>query len=107
MPGATRVDGDALLAELPRRGLGKADQAGLRGSVVGLAEFSAQSVDRGDVDNAAIAPRRHKRRNRPDHIEGAGEIDREHRRPIGVAHLRYGVIARDAGIVDEQAGRAG
>ena len=53
--GRDRIDGDAFLAEFARRGLGQADQAGLGGGVIGLAEFAAHAVDRRDVDDAAEA----------------------------------------------------
>ncbi len=44
----------------------------------------------------------HSRCDSPNHIECADEIDVDHRRPIGVVHLRNGVVAGDTGIIDEE-----
>ena len=97
-----RVDGDAARAELARRGLGQRHQPGLRGRVVGLAELAAQAVDRHHIDDAAEARRHHTRPDRPDQVEGTGQIDVEHRPPLIVGHFGDAAVAGDAGIVDQQ-----
>ena len=96
------VDGHPLGAQLLGRGLGQPDQPRLGGAVVGLAELATQAVDRGDVDDSPMAGGAHARRQCPDGVERAGQVDRQHRLPLLVAHLGQASITRDASVVDQQ-----
>ena len=99
--GRDAVDGDALPRILQRQGLGEADHPGLGGGIVGLADLALLAVDRGDVDDAAMAPVAHAVDDLARHVEDAVHIDADHVGPLVVAHLVEEAVAGDAGVVDQ------
>ena len=53
------------------------------------------------ADDAAVPALHHALEARAGETEGGGEIDGEHRVPFGVLHAHEQIVARDAGVVDE------
>ena len=100
--GVTAVDQDVVLGEFLAERLGQRDQAGLRGRIMRGVGVAFLAGDRGDVDDAAVFLREHRRHHRLAADEGAVEIDAQHLAPfveVGFPHRL--VDAGDAGIVDE------
>ncbi len=54
-----------------------------------------------DVDDPAAPGLLHVGDRRADHVEGAGQVDRDHLVPLAVADLLDGGALPDAGVVDE------
>ena len=73
--GRDGVDGDALAGGLLREAHGQAEQAGLGGGVVGLADVAGLADDRADVDDAARSAVEHVLQDRPGQVERAGQVD--------------------------------
>ena len=80
-PGATALTVTPRRATSAATRLGEADQAGLRGRVVGLAGVGPQADDRGDVDDAPEAGAQHRPQRAAGEPEGGGEVGVEHARP--------------------------
>ena len=86
---------------------GEADDAGLGGGVVGLADVAVQAGVRRDVDEAPVPLLPHHRDRGAGHVERAGEVDVEHGLPVGVGELPHDAVAQDAGVVDDDVEPAG
>ena len=87
--------------ELARGGLGQADQAGLRGRVVGLAHLAGLPAHAGDLDDPSGLGPEHRPRDGLERVEGAEQVRLEHLAPRVDAHAHDQVVARDAGVVDQ------
>ena len=93
------VDGDRALRQFTADDLREPDDTGLRGGVVGLPEESDRRADRGDVDDpSAVAD---PITGGPAAVEDAGEIRVDHRLPVVSGHLPQRLVAKNAGVVDE------
>jgi hypothetical protein len=100
-----RVDQNPARCELLGDRLGQADQPRLGGGVVGLPLVARQPHDARDVDDAARAPLHHPARRGADGVERALEVGIQHRVPVLVLDPHQQVVARDAGVVDEDVER--
>ena len=78
-----------------------ADDAGLGGGVVGLAGVAAGADHRGDVDDAAAARLHHAAHHRARQAEDRLQVGVDHLVPVLVLHAQRQVVARDAGVVDQ------
>ena len=99
-PGRDAVHGDPELGVLEREGAGEADDARLRGRVVGLADVP-ERADRRRVDDAPPAMLSHPRQRGLGAEERALEVDREDLVPLLLGHLVAHRVAVDPGVVDE------
>ena len=104
-PGRHAVDGDVAAADLLRQRLGEADQRRLGGGVVGLAGVAAAADHRGDLDDAAVARLHHAAQHRLRQPEHGLEVGLDDRVPLLVLHPQQQVVARDAGVVDQDRDR--
>ncbi len=88
-------------ANFARNGHGKPDQSCLRRRVIGLACLAHLAEDAGDVDDASPALLEHRAHDLLGaHISGS-EISLQHRIPVGTLHPHDQLVARDAGVVDQ------
>ena len=83
------------------RVLHQADQAELRGAVIGLAEIAVEAGRAGGHQHAAVILRAHRLPDRLGAIGGADQVDVHDRAEIGQVHLGEALVAQDAGIVDQ------
>ena len=81
--------------------LSVADDPGLGGAVVGLAELAAQAVDRGDVDDPARFLLLEQRGGVAGEIEVALEVDLEDPVPLLLGHLPADPVPVHPGVVDK------
>ena len=104
-PGRHRVDGDVARGDFGGERLGHADEARLGGGVIALPRIAGRADHRGDRDDAAPALLHHAAQHGARQAEGGGEIDRDDLIPLVVLHAHEEIVARDAGIVDENVDR--
>ena len=95
------VHRDVAAAELARERLGHADHAGLRRRVVRLPRVAGGADHRGDVDDASPARLHHAAHHRARQAEDRAQVGLDHLVPVLVLHAQRQVVARDAGVVDE------
>ena len=104
VPGADRVDGDAVARDLHRQRLGQTLNAEV-GHVVGRgAGAPALAGDGRQIDDAAPLLLDHDRHDSLAQEERAGQLDLEHLVPDGLVEIRQRhaiVAARIGGVVDE------
>ncbi|CAI8860891.1 hypothetical protein EMIT048CA2_250084 [Pseudomonas chlororaphis] len=100
---------NAVARQLLGPGHGRCGDPGLGGGVVGLA-YIAGTGDRGNIDDRAAGFQLdHLRRDFAGAEEYAGEVDVDHRLPLGQAHLGHfavldleqQAVAQDAGVIDQ------
>ena len=101
-PGATALTRMPSDGKFGRLLLGQVREAGFAGAVGGAQRRGAQARDRGDVDDGAAAGVAHQRRRGLRAQERAGEIDRQHARPVLVGDVEDRLEDGDAGIVDQR-----
>ena len=101
MPGRDHVDRHAARRHFPRQRLGEPDQPGLRRRVVGLPGVPHLPDDRADGDDAPAPLLEHRAHGRLRQREGRGQVRRQHRVPVLALHPHQQLIARDAGVADE------
>ena len=103
--GETALTGDAVLGQRVRAGPGQADDAHLRGGVVGLAGRAVQAGYRGEVDDAVLrgllAQRPPVRGGELGGVEGALQVHPDHVVPLLLGHVEDHPVAQDAGDVDQ------
>ena len=107
---------DAELRKLARDRQGHADDAALRGRIGGLPDLAVIGRDRSGVDHdAALAAckrlqLRHRRCRKPQHVEGADQVDLDNPLEIGKRVRRvaadHALGNTDAGAIDQHARRA-
>ena len=95
------VDADVVLGALDRQGLHKADKGHLGRAVVRLAEIPVQSRGRGGHNDAAIVPLSHDVPDRLGAVDGPHQMDVHDEAEIVQLHLGEGLVAQDAGVVDQ------
>ncbi|MNT53182.1 hypothetical protein D3C72_1902580 [compost metagenome] len=99
--GRDGVHGDVAAGHFMGQRLVHADQARLGGGVIALPRIAHDAHDRGNADDAAEALLHHAPQHGAIEVEGGGEVDRDHLVPFLVLHAHEQVIARHAGIVDQ------
>ena len=65
------------------------------------AELAALPIDGGDVDDAAKAALQHPLPKLAGNVEHRVQVDVDYRFPLGLFHALEGLVARDAGTVDQ------
>src|SRR5690625_4595263 len=103
--GGDDVGGDVPRAELAGDGACHADEAGLGGGVVGLAGVAVHPDDGAHEDDASAALADHALGHPPHAAEDAGEVDVEDLLELLVAHPHEQLVARHAGVGDEDLDR--
>ena len=104
--GRDRVDPDVMGGELEGERPGHRHHAALAGAIMDAAHRAAHRR-RGEIDHGAGLSGRDQRLGHRDGREAAGlEVDVEHEIPIALAHLQERHPWIDAGIVDQDVGRA-
>ena len=101
MPGRDDVHRDAARRHFARQRLGEADQPGLRRGVVGLPGVAHLPDHRADRDDPAAALLQHRPHRRLRQHERGGEVGGHHRVPVLALHAHQQLIARDAGVADD------
>ena len=97
---------DVVLRALDREHAGEADEAHLRGAVVGLAEVAEDAGGRRGGDDAAVALLAHDHPGRLGDVERALQVHVEHRvHQVGL-HVVERLVAQDARVVDDDVDRA-
>ena len=87
--------------QLPGQRLGHGDFPALGSGVVRLSEFSAQAVDRGDVDDLAVFLILEDHRCGLVVVEIALEVDPDDRIPLLLGHLPDHAVPGNPGVADE------
>src|SRR6185437_8765553 len=101
--GRDGVDGDAILGELLAERLGEADDRGLGGAIGAGARVALLAGDRGDVDDAPVAPPLHQPGDRTVAVEEAIDVDVEDALPFVDRIVDgLGVLARHSRRADER-----
>ena len=99
--GRNGVDVDVGAVALKSQGAGEADQSELGHGVVGLAEVAVEARGRRGHEDAAVfllpqvGPGGHGHPLRPQHVDQIDQV------PVLLAHLGEGLVAQDAGVVDD------
>ena len=88
-------------AQFARDGLGQANQACFGGGVVGLSGLADLAKNASDIDDASPALFQHGTDDLLRAQVGGSEVGIEDRVPVGALHSHDELIARDAGVVDE------
>ena len=96
-----RVDGDAERSQLLCHGLGVADDAGLGGGIIGLSEFTAQSVDGCNVDDTPILLLFENRRDVTGEVEIPFEVDLDDPVPLRFGHFPAHTVPVHTGVVNQ------
>ena len=100
-PGAMQLAVTLRLAYSAPERLDQADHSGLRRRVVGLAGIAGHADDRGDRDDPAEALAHHQLGRGAGETEGRGQVDLDDVVPVLVTQLHEQVVARDAGVGDQ------
>ena len=97
-----RIDENVVRAEFDRHRFGQRDHAAFGGVVGAHPAARREALDRRDVDDPSILPRRHIRRNQlRSHIDGF-EVDRDRPAPVVEVVFEYGLGDRVyRGVVDQ------
>src|SRR3990172_933870 len=98
---AYRVHRDIVAHQLDGRGLGQADDAGLRCCVVGDAYAGRLPLNGADVDDTASVPVDKVRGRSAKAVEGAVQVGAHHRCPLLCRHPAEGAVPADPGVVHE------
>ncbi len=98
--GLDRVDPHAQVGDLLGGGLGQADDAGLGGRVVGLADQADLAGDRRDVHDRTAFRLAHDAGGQPGAVPGALQVHGDDLVELLLGHLAHGRVAGDAGVVD-------
>mgnify|MGYP000903184881 CR=1 FL=1 len=105
LPGQAGPQHELRRPDLGGERLGHPDQAGLGGGIIALAGIARRAYDGADRDDSAVAAAHHRLHGGARQAEGRGQVDGEHAVPILVLEAHEQVVARDAGIVDEDVDR--
>jgi len=97
--GGDAVRAHAVALHVERDRLGQADDAELRGRVVGLAEVADQARGRGHVHVAARLLRAEVRRGGARDVERAVQVHVDHRAPFLDGHVEEEAVAQDSCVV--------
>src|SRR5206468_3138336 len=90
--GSDAVDCDVMVCRFLAQGLGESDDSGLRGAVGRRVWISFLTRNRGNVDDASVAPSEHLGNNGTAAEEHADEVDVDHLLPIVDRVLPRGVV---------------
>src|SRR5438067_1683409 len=99
--GRDDVHGDRSRPDLARQRLREPDQPRLRRRVVGLARVPHLRDDGADRNDAAALLLQHRPHRRLREQEGRRQVRRDDRVPVVALHAQQQLIARDAGVADD------
>src|SRR5262249_55192923 len=99
--GSDRVTSNVARRDLAGDSFGQADESGFGGGVVGLSGLAHLAEDAADVDDASPAQPKHVGDDLLDAEISGSQIRLQDGIPVRALHAHDELIARDAGIVDE------
>ena len=99
--GHDHVGPHAVRGALDRRRIGQSDDTGFGHGVVGHLVVAVQAADRRGQHDAAVTGVAHQPEGGPHNVEGAPQMDIQHRLEVFVGHLLQRPPPHDPGIVDE------
>ncbi len=95
------IDRDVARAQFPRQRARHTRNARLGSRVVGLTRVAAGTYHRGDIDDATVALLHHRSHHATAQAKHCFQISIKHGVPLVVFHAQGQVVARDAGVVDQ------
>ena len=99
--GRDRVRLDATACTLEGQDSGEPRESRLGRTVVRLTEVPEQTGSRGGTDDSPVALLAHDGERRPGDVQGALQVDVDHRVDRVVIHLVECLVSQDPGVVDQ------
>ena len=95
------VDGDVVAGPLDRQHVHHPDETHLRRAIVRLPEVAEKAGARGGLNDPPVVLGAHDRPHGPGHVEGAGEVDGDHRVDLVGGHVLERCITKNACVVHQ------